>query len=133
MALEKTTEAWLKKKLEGLGGLFLKWTSPGCVGVPDRILVIGGRIMFVELKQETGRLSEAQKHMLAELARRGAACHVVYGKAGAELFFASLSLMLTRGGDPFIAYGYKISKWHKKPEADTSKAQLSTAGNKEVR
>lgn len=121
MPLEKTTEAWLKKQLESIGGMFLKWTCPGAAGVPDRILLINGHVMFVEMKQETGKLSPGQKHMLTELAKHGGMCHVVYGKEGAELFFSSIALLMARNGDPIIPYGYKIINWRKR------KDQTSTA------
>ena len=118
--LEKTTEAWLKKQIEKLGGYFLKWTSPGTDGVPDRILLLNGHVMFVEMKQADGRLSPRQSVMLKELARRGAMCHVVYGKEGAELFYGALALMTARGGDPFIAWGYRIHNWKAKAQPDSS-------------
>lgn len=49
---EATLEKSIKKYVESRGGLFLKWTSPGFTGVPDRILLLpGGRIYFVEVKR----------------------------------------------------------------------------------
>ena len=36
---ERTIEAWLRKKIETQGGVFLKFTSPGRDGVPDRIAI----------------------------------------------------------------------------------------------
>jgi hypothetical protein len=49
--LEITIERALKKMVESVGGLAWKFTSPGTVGVPDRIVLLpGGRIVFVELK-----------------------------------------------------------------------------------
>jgi len=49
--LERQIEAALVRAAHDVGGMALKWTSPGMTGVPDRIVFIpGGRIVFVELK-----------------------------------------------------------------------------------
>ena len=70
--LEKDIEARLKRGVERAGGLCLKWVSPGCTGVPDRIVLLpGGRVIFVELKKPGGRLSDRQKYMRDEIALRG--------------------------------------------------------------
>lgn len=59
--LEKTVEAALVKRVKELGGIAYKWTSPGRTGVPDRIVMIpGGKIIFVELKSPTGKLTPRQ-------------------------------------------------------------------------
>ena len=66
--LEKDIEARLKRGVERAGGLCLKWVSPGCTGVMDRIVLLpGGRVIFVELKNPGGRLSERQKYMAAKM------------------------------------------------------------------
>ena len=45
------------------------WRTPiqGDMGFPDLVLVRGGRLLFVELKTERGRLSEGQKDWLQAL------------------------------------------------------------------
>lgn len=67
---EKEIEQKLKSRIESLGGLCLKWTSPGIRGVPDRICVMpGGDILFVELKAEgkKNNLSPLQKNFHKKL------------------------------------------------------------------
>ena len=50
--LEKTIEAKLRTSIRQLGGLCLKFESPGFTGVPDRIILLpGGHIRFAETKQ----------------------------------------------------------------------------------
>lgn len=49
--LESEIENKLKKEIETLGGLSLKFTSPGMAGVPDRLVLLPkGKICFVEVK-----------------------------------------------------------------------------------
>ena len=70
--LEKDIEARLKRGVERAGGLCLKWVSPGCTGVMDRIVLLpGSRVIFVELKKPGGRLSERQKLMRDKMKRLG--------------------------------------------------------------
>ena len=48
---ESDIEKRLRLGVKKLGGLCLKWVSPGFTGVPDRIILLpGGRVVFVELK-----------------------------------------------------------------------------------
>jgi hypothetical protein len=48
---EKEIEAKLRREVNAMGGLALKFISPGLSGVPDRIVLLpGGKMVFVELK-----------------------------------------------------------------------------------
>jgi hypothetical protein len=59
--LEKKIEQALLERVKTLNGTCEKFVSPGRRGVPDRIVTLpGGRIIFVELKSPTGRLSPSQ-------------------------------------------------------------------------
>ena len=78
------TEASIEKRLvEGvkkLGGICLKFVSPSTPGVPDRIVITAdGRVIFVELKTEIGRLSKSQKYVTGEMLKRGADVRIVKG------------------------------------------------------
>lgn len=67
---EKEIEQRLKYKIEKLGGLCLKWSSPGIRGVPDRICILPRRrVLFVELKAEgkKSNLSPLQKNFHRKL------------------------------------------------------------------
>ncbi len=83
-----------KKLVEGvrkIGGEAYKFVSPGQDGVPDRIVVLpGGRIAFVELKTETGRLAGRQKIQIKKLTRMGFDVQVLYGQAEVEKFLAKM-------------------------------------------
>lgn len=77
---ESAIEAKLVKGIREIGGLCYKFTSPGSPGVPDRIVILpGGRVVFVELKTEIGRLSNIQRWQISELQARGAEVRVLKG------------------------------------------------------
>ena len=72
MESEKTTEAYLRDEVKALGGRSYKWVSPGCGGVPDRIVAMpGGRVVFVELKSEGETSTQLQKKRQSELRALG--------------------------------------------------------------
>lgn len=82
--LEKEIERRMCEMIRKRGGLTYKFTSPGNVGVPDRLVITPtGVVWFVELKTETGRLANIQKWQIRELEKHGANVRVVYGLQGA--------------------------------------------------
>jgi len=49
--MEKTVEAYLRRRVREAGGLALKLVCPGWTGVPDRLVLMpGARIYFAETK-----------------------------------------------------------------------------------
>lgn len=84
---ESEIEGWLKSRIEKKGGLFIKFTSPGNDGVPDRIVMLPGRrIVFVELKTRYGKLSAVQKYQIRRLLKLNAEVAVIFGADAAEDF-----------------------------------------------
>jgi len=78
------TEKEIERKMGALvrkrGGLFYKFVSPNNPGVPDRVVIApGGVVWFVELKTDKGRLAKIQQHQRRELEKRGANVRTVYG------------------------------------------------------
>ena len=72
--LEAGLEQRMKTEVEAKGGMFLKWTSPGFTGVPDRIALLpGGRILFVEVKRPgvTDGRTPRQKRVAFQLQELG--------------------------------------------------------------
>lgn len=62
--LEKEIEVYLQKQVKKIGGWALKFVSPGCRGVPDRIVLLPGAvIVFVEVKRPGGKLRKLQEHI----------------------------------------------------------------------
>ena len=89
--LEKDIESWLGKQVEGMGGLSFKFVSPGNPGVPDRIYVLpSGRVWFVELKQQFGRIANIQKLQRDRLIKMGCNYRLVKGMDDARLFVKEL-------------------------------------------
>lgn len=102
MERERDAERYLRAEIERMGGLFLKWTSPGCDGVPDRIVLLPGRrVIFVEMKTKTGRLSRVQEYMIRKLIGIGQQVCVVYGKAAAADFADDLRKYVVSSGEYF--------------------------------
>ncbi len=70
MARESSTEKYLIREIERLGGKCIKLI--GYVGIPDRMVLLpGGRIIFVELKTEKGKQSKAQEIWEEKLTKLG--------------------------------------------------------------
>ena len=96
---ESEIEARLVRGVKALGGVAYKFVSPGNVGVPDRVVVLpGGRVIFVELKAEGGRLSPMQRQQLARLRRLGADACEVKSEKGVVRFLEECCNRL-EGGD----------------------------------
>ena len=85
--LESTLERRFVNMVRKSGGRAYKFVSPGNLGVPDRIAVLPkGRIWFVELKTETGRLSQVQKRQIDTLRSLGMNVFVLWGEKGLQRF-----------------------------------------------
>lgn len=85
--MEKDIEKKLVRGVREAGGIAFKFVSPGQDGVPDRLVCLpGGRIIFVELKTEVGRLSPRQKIQIGRLTALGMDCRVLYGRQQVEDF-----------------------------------------------
>lgn len=81
--IEKDVEKYLHKRVTELGGTTRKWVSPGRAGVPDRICFLPtGKVFFVEVKTDKGKLSVRQSREIDELRGLGAEVYVAYGPSG---------------------------------------------------
>lgn len=69
MEAERTVEQALKRMVEKAGGCCYKFTSPSRAGVPDRIVVLRSRVVFVELKA-TGEKPRALQKAVAKTIRK---------------------------------------------------------------
>lgn len=68
---EKTIEQKFREAVKAVGGVAVKFTSPGWDGMPDRLALLpGGRMAFVEVKapgKNPRPLQEARHRMLLRL------------------------------------------------------------------
>ena len=75
---EKDIEQKLVKAVKQIGGMCLKFTSPGFDGVPDRLVLLPlGRMAFVELKAPGKEPRPLQLRRIQELSRLDFPCYVV--------------------------------------------------------
>ena len=83
---ERDIERWLCMQINARGGLSIKFRST-TRGWPDRLVILPrGKVWFVEIKSDHGRLSELQHYQAGRLAWLGANARVVYGLDGAKAF-----------------------------------------------
>jgi hypothetical protein len=69
---EKTIEKKLREKVQLMGGLALKFSSPFFTGVGDRLVMMpGGRLWFVELKSPGKDLAERQAFVKKQFEKLG--------------------------------------------------------------
>ena len=91
--LEKDIEKLFRDEIKKAGGKAYKFTSPGNDGVPDRIVMLpDGRIVFVELKTDTGKLSRLQELQCRQIAELGQTVRVLHGLADVRDFFLEFGL-----------------------------------------
>ena len=88
---EAELEDILVTEIRKSGGRTYKWVSPGNSGVPDRIVLLpAGKIIFIELKADTGKLSAQQKIQINRIQSLGQDVRVVKGIRGLVDFFYAI-------------------------------------------
>lgn len=93
MILEKTIEAYLRNQVKKRGGIAFKFVSPGYNGVPDRLIVMpGGSMYFVEVKNERGRLSPMQVQCHKMLKALGVHVYVIWSKEDVDAFMEIINV-----------------------------------------
>lgn len=87
---EAKIEKYIKEKIEKLSGMYLKFTSPGTNGVPDRIVLLAGQIRFVELKAPGKKPRKLQRYIHEQIKEQGFDVWVIDSISGADEFIKSL-------------------------------------------
>lgn len=75
--LERDLEDYFTRRAQSEGMLTFKFTSPGQAGVPDRILISDGRVLFVELKAPGKRPRPLQTETVRRMRKQGASCYCI--------------------------------------------------------
>lgn len=89
---EKAVEERLVQGVRRLGGEAYKWVSPGQDGVPDRIVIMpGGYVSFVELKDEHGKVSPRQVIQHKKLRNLGAEVMTLFGYDDVDWFLERIA------------------------------------------
>ena len=68
---EKTVEKYCQDEAKRRGGKAVKWSSPSQRGVPDRIIILPGKIGFLELKGSGKKPTKLQQHWIETLLSLG--------------------------------------------------------------
>lgn len=89
-ARENKVEKYLDDQVKKLGGITRKWVSPGRSGVPDRIVIVDGEVVFVEVKTTDGKMSARQIRECQQLNDAEVQTSVVYGHIGVDEFIGYL-------------------------------------------
>ena len=77
---ESEIESRLRTEAKRMGGMAVKFTSPGLDGVPDRIVLLPGRkIAFVELKAPGKKPRPLQEKRMRQLMSLGFPVYVIDG------------------------------------------------------
>lgn len=86
---EAVVEKYLIEQVHARGGLCEKWTS-GRNGMPDRIVLLNGHIVLIELKALDGSPSAGQRSMMNKLVDQGADVRLVFTRAAVDEVLADL-------------------------------------------
>lgn len=87
---EQQVEEKLRQAIKAMGGIAYKFTSPGNIGVPDRVVLLpNGRVWFVELKADAGRLTPNQERQLQKIRGTGCNACTLYGIEDVKAFLAA--------------------------------------------
>ena len=81
---ERDIEQALKSSIVALGGVCWKFVCPGTTGVPDRVCLMGGRIVFVEVKAPGQTPRPIQSRRIEQLRGLGFTVMVIDSPDGVE-------------------------------------------------
>lgn len=88
---ESQLEKKFCEKIKKLGGMPLKFTSPGRAGVPDRIVLMPeGKIYFVEMKSSAGNISILQDYVFKKFSELGFKVHIINSVESLENFLSEI-------------------------------------------
>lgn len=91
---EKAIEAYLVRKVKDLGGVCLKYSNPGVVGYPDRVVLLpGGVVVWVELKSKGKHPEKIQQLRIDQLRAMGHNVVVVDSKDQVDTLLSGMNFL----------------------------------------
>ncbi len=91
---EKAIELYFVKKVKAMGGMAIKFVSPGFDGLPDRLVLLPkSKLAFVELKAPGKKPRALQIKRMEQLTNFGVKCFVADSKERVDIILDEL------GGD----------------------------------
>lgn len=85
--------------IKGLGGWAIKMNPAGLRGIPDRLILLpGGLVFFVELKIKTGRLAPWQTLIHGKLEKLGFRVHTLWDRDQVDKFLSKAFLAVKTHG-----------------------------------
>lgn len=89
---ERSVENYLKERIESIGGKCYKFVSPGTDGMPDRIVIYKGTVVFIETKRPGGKPRALQKERIEELRALGVSAFSINALDQVEQLILRLTL-----------------------------------------
>lgn len=90
---ESEIEKYLVDKVKDIGGLCMKWVSPGNSGVPDRIVIFDKGVYFIELKRPGESPRALQVETIRRLQRQDMIAFVIDEKLKIDKFIKMIDLI----------------------------------------
>lgn len=88
--IEDVVEERLRLGIKACGGLCYKFTS-GIRGVPDRVVIINGHTIFVELKAPGKKPPPLQRFRINEMRQQGADVRIIDTIEGVDAFITEVT------------------------------------------
>ena len=84
---ESVIETKVSTYAKSKGWLVYKFVAPGRSGVPDRLYIKEGQVIFIEFKTAKGKLSKLQEVQIERIRQQGIPVYVINNiEAGKTLF-----------------------------------------------
>lgn len=74
---ESLTQSKVIKKLKASGYFVTKIIQSSTNGIPDLLAIKNGKVFFVEIKSEKGKLSKLQEYRINQLKDHGVVTHII--------------------------------------------------------
>ena len=87
---ESQIEAYLRQEIKRIGGLCIKLSPEFEAGIPDRLILVNGKALFVELKSKGKKPRKIQLHYAEKLKCVGFETKVIDSKEGVNAFVNEL-------------------------------------------